>query len=304
MKIDFDLHAHGVERLPVPLTATVHVASEVDRLTDVILCPPTHLSPVPCCAVTRASLREGFCVSPSVAIAQHEDLVRLLQAQDVRCHMLMAAADLPDMCFTRDVAVATPFGLMTLNPAMAHRRAEVDALQTACERWGIPFTPVDRGTVEGGDVCLAREGLLIVGMSGERSTRAGIEALSAPFRAAGWEVLVCPFDADHLHLDTMFCMVGPDEAIACVELLDPQFLRQVKAHGITILPVPARSSATLACNVLSLGHRRVITSTGDSDVGLALQSAGYEVLQVDISQFAACGGGIHCLTQPIRREPA
>lgn len=291
----------GIADFPRPLTA--RVVSETDRLTDVIVCPPSHLTAVPCCEVTRQSLRDGFTVNRREALEQHATLIRTLEAHDVRCHRLAPIADLPDMCFTRDIAVATPFGLVALNPAMPHRRGEVEALIAACEHWRLPVRRIVEGAIEGGDVCVAREGLLIVGMSGERSTSAGIKAFAAPFVASGWDVLICPFEAQHLHLDTIFCMVAKDEAIGCVELLDPGFLREVAARGIRVLPVPATSAATLGCNILALDDRSIIAAAGDDHVAAALGSAGHRVTLVDISQLTPCGGGIHCLTQPLRRTP-
>lgn len=302
MKIDFEFHRGSFAgRLgTAPLKA--RVTSEVDRLTDVVLCPPYHLAPVPCCAVTRRNLREGFAVSPDLALEQHANLVALLEGEDVRCHLLEPVAGLQDMCFTRDVAVATPFGLIALHPAMPHRQDEVDAFAQACERWRLPLGRITGGTIEGGDICIAREGLLLAGTSGERTTHSGIDGLAAPFREHGWDVVTCRFDADHLHLDTMFCMVDVDQAIACVELLEPVFLDAIRAQGISILPVPANSAASLGCNILSLGNRRIVASANDRVVEETLKAAGYDLRIVDVSQFAACGGGIHCLTQPINRD--
>lgn len=301
MKVAFDACSGPALVGPSSAAPPGVVRGETDRLTDVLLCPPHHLVPVPCCAVTRASLEQGFATRTTAALAQHAALVRLLERHGVRCHMLQPSPDLPDMCFTRDIGVATPFGLVALNPAMPHRRGEVAALTAAYARWNLPFTRVERGRVEGGDVCVARDGLLIIGTSGERSSAAGVEAFAAPFRAAGWQVLVCPFHGDHLHLDTIFCMVDRDEAIGCVELLDPRFVQAVAAQGIRILPAPARAAASLGCNVLALGQRSIVASAGDPGVTATLRRAGYAVDVVDISEFAACGGGIHCLTQPLRR---
>ncbi|AUW60360.1 hypothetical protein C1T17_15375 [Sphingobium sp. SCG-1] len=65
--------------------------------------------------------------------------------------------------------------------------------------------------------------------------------------------------------------------------------------------MPSHLSETLGCNILSLGGRRIIVSAADDIVSTRLRAAGYEVHATDVSQFAACGGGIHCLTQPLRR---
>ncbi|MDX3909031.1 MAG: arginine deiminase family protein [Sphingobium sp.] len=304
MKVDFDTAWGGTRPSFFSGQLHSHVMSETDRLTDVILCPPHYLAPVACCAVTRHSIKQGFATCTTEALAQHEALAALLEEEGVRCHMLRPASDLPDMCFTRDVGVATPFGLFALSPALGHRRREVDALLAACRTWDMPVTRIEQGTIEGGDICIARDGLLLIGMSGERSSAAGAEEFAAPFRAAGWEVILCPFHADHLHLDTIFCMLAQDEAIGCIELLDPAFLDAVRAHGIRILPAPAQSAFKLGCNILALGDRRIIASAQDDIVAEILRVAGYRVRTADISQFAACGGGVHCLTQPVRRVAA
>lgn len=301
MKLQFDTFPpFATQAVGEPLVA--NASSETGRLTDVVLCPPHYLAPVPCCAVTRESLASGFALKADRAKQQHAALVRVLRENGVACHMLKPKAGLPDMCFTRDIAVATPFGLRLLNPAMPHRKGEAVALARTCREWGISVDPVDSGTIEGGDVCVARPGLLLVGTSGERTVPAAVESFAAPFRAAGWNVLVCPFHADHLHLDTIFCMVSPYEAIACIDLLDRDFVTQVEAQGIRILPVSPQMAATLGCNILSLGERHIIASEGSTEVITLLRDAGYRVTEVDVSEFTACGGGIHCLTMPLCRK--
>jgi len=99
-------------------------------------------------------------------------------------------------------------------------------------------------------------------------------------------------------------MVEKDEAIGCLELLDPTFVEALYERGIKVIPMPTALSSSLGCNILSLGGRRILTSATDAVVTSALRKAGYAVDDIDISQFAACGGGIHCLTQPLRRIPA
>lgn len=301
MKIDFDGPRSGTAARVRHEYLNSYVLSETDRLTDVILCPPDHLAAVPCCSVTRQHIDLGFVPCVEEALRQHAAFVMLLEKQGVRCHLVPPSDAHPDMCFTRDIGVATPWGMVALNPAMTHRQGEVEALLNTCARWGLPARRISRGLIEGGDICVARDGLLILGMSGERSSAEGIEEFATPFHVAGWDVLICPFHSDHLHLDTIFCMVDKNEAIGCVELLDPAFVFALKQHGISILPMPADLAGTLGCNILSLGGRRIIVSAADDIVPTRLRAAGYEVHATDVSQFAACGGGIHCLTQPMRR---
>jgi N-dimethylarginine dimethylaminohydrolase len=212
---------------------------------------------------------------------------------------------MPDLCFTRDVAVTTPWGVSILRPATTHRRPEAGQMR-AFLRSVAPthLNEVTEGRIEGGDVCLARENLLIIGISGDRTDEDGALAFASRFHDEGWNVVLSPFDPHFLHLDTVFCMVGSETALACVEALDEGFLRTIARAGIKLLPVSYKESRQLGCNVLSVDGHTIIASSATPRVSAMLRSAGYLVHEVDISEVIACGGGVHCLTMPLNRAPS
>lgn len=302
MKLNFEHSEIGGETLNFYPQFTV--TGETDQLTDVLLCAPQHLTAVPCCSVTKESLRSGFQSLPETALMQHDILRRTLEACGVRCRMLDVRSDLPDLCFTRDSMVTTPWGVVGLNPAMVHRSAEARYVSDALASiGGQPVARIDKGFIEGGDVAIIRPGLLIIGVSGERTNDAGANAFSEPFEAAGWEVLHYPFDPHFLHLDTVFCMLGKRQALACAEVLDDSFLEALAARDIEVLPVTYKEARKLGCNVLSLNGRTILAGSGTPRVSAMMRHAGFEVLELDIDQFTACGGGLHCVTMPLRRLP-
>jgi N-dimethylarginine dimethylaminohydrolase len=301
MKLEF-LESQG-RAATRPHAAAWQVRGETERLTDVLLCPPAFLEPVPCCSVTREQVRDGFEVSPAIAMAQHAQLRAALEAQGVTCHIAPAVAGMPDMCFTRDVAVTTPWGLAALNPALTHRRVEVDRLLQAASGLGItPAMRISAGTIEGGDVCVARPGLLILGCSGERTNIAGAQEFAAPFRRSGWDVLIYEYDPHFLHLDTIFCMLDAHHALACTDVLSDGFLADLAARDIRVVPATYKEARALGCNVLSLDGDAILMSKGQPRIGAALTRAGFAPIEVDISQLSACGGGVHCLTMPLARS--
>jgi len=281
------------------------VASETDRLTEVLLCRPTFLEAVPCNAVTRESLCDGFAPSIAEATRQHMNLEAVLEANGVKTQLLRPRAGMPDQCFTRDSAVMTPWGMLGLNPAASHRRSETAQMLVFARDAQLPaLGAIETGTVEGGDVCVLRDGLLVVGYSGERTNEGGAEAVCELFRAAGWRTLTYRFDPHFLHLDTQFCMVDDGLALACTDVLRDDFLRQMEAEGIELIPVSYKEAQKLGCNLLALGDRRVIASASNARVTEELRQRGVQVDVVDVSQFERCGGGIHCLTMPLARRTA
>jgi N-dimethylarginine dimethylaminohydrolase len=281
------------------------VDSEFGRLTDVMLCAPRHLEIVPCNAVSIESRKQGLACCADTAQAQHAALVRTLEMEGVRCHMVPPDARLPDLTFTRDTSLMTPWGLIGLRPSAAHRRPEVEQVQRAAASWGVPMLgTVEEGHVEGGDICMIRPGLVAIGYSGDRTDRTGAEALARIFESRGWRAILTSFDPRFLHLDTQFTMIDRNQAVACVEALETDFLLEVQALDIDIVPTSYAEVQKLGSNLFSLGSGRVISPGDNQRVNRALVRRGFTVIELDIDQFTRCGGGPHCLTMPLARRTA
>lgn len=280
------------------------VDSEYGRLTDVLIAPPPHLEIVPCNDVAVAALGRGLSCCADTAIRQHRALVRALEDEGVRCHAVPAAPGMPDLCFTRDTSLMTPWGLLTLRPSAPHRRGEVAHVADTARRLGVPMLGgLIEGRVEGGDVCIIWPRLVAIGWSGERTDEAGAAALAGLFEARGWTALVTRFDRRFLHLDTIFSIVGRRRALSCIDALEPAFLDRLGSFGIAVEPVTCDEVRQLGCNLLSLGGGRVLSAADNVRVNRTLVASGYRVIALDVDQFTRCGGGIHCLTMPLARLP-
>jgi arginine deiminase len=280
------------------------VDSEFGLLEEVLLASPQHLSLVPCNVVSMDALRNGQACCTIRASAQHRALAAALSAAGVTVRMVPPVPGLADLAFTRDSSLMTPWGLVGLRPGARHRKAEVDAVLEAAETAGFPILGrIETGRVEGGDICLLRPGHVAIGISDVRTDRSGAEALGSVFRRAGWSVIYTPVDPDLLHLDTHFCMLERGLALGCVEKLDPSYVRDVEALGIEIIPVRADEISTLGCNVLPLGERRIVSTGSAPRVDEALRRRGFDVVTVALDEFTQCGGGVHCLTMPLKRRP-
>lgn len=281
------------------------VACETGILTDVLLARPTHLALVPANSISEESLRRGLDCCAVEARAQHRQLIAALEAGGVQCHLVPAVPGLPDLVFARDAALMTPWGLVTLNPALPHRKAEAAHVGAFARRLGVPMAKaITEGTLEGGDVCIVRPGLVVIGWSGVRSSEAGARALAALFEQRGWRALLHRFEPQFLHLDTQLCMIDTDRAIACVDVLERSFVDTLRSLGIDLIAATREEARELACNVVSLGARRIVSSTNQHRLNGVLGSLGYQVIEAAIDQFTRCGGGIHCLTLPLARTRA
>ena len=276
--------------------------SETGRLTDVLLSPPTHLAMVPCNAVTRDSLARGLASCAASAGLQHRALVSRLEAAGISCHLVPPKAGLSDLAFTRDALFLTPWGPVLMRPSEPHRRGEPAHLAEALGHLGIAtLGAVGEGRVEGGDVCLLRPGLVMIGISGERTDETGARALGSIFERRGWRALYTRIDPRYLHLDTQFSLVSTNRAVACLDTLESGFAATMAGLGIELIAATPDEVDRLEANLLCLGGCRVVAPAGNSRINRLLRRLGHDLIEVEIDQFVRCGGGVHCLTMPLAR---
>jgi N-dimethylarginine dimethylaminohydrolase len=54
--------------------------------------------------------------------------------------------------------------------------------------------------------------------------------------------------------------------------------------------------------VVALGDDRVLSMASNGDLNERLKAMGFEVFAPDMSMFQLGGGGVHCLSQALRRD--
>jgi N-dimethylarginine dimethylaminohydrolase len=60
---------------------------------------------------------------------------------------------------------------------------------------------------------------------------------------------------------------------------------------------------SLGCNVVALGDDRVLSTAAATELNARLRALGFTVYDPDMTMFTQAGGGVHCMAQPLRRDP-
>jgi N-dimethylarginine dimethylaminohydrolase len=282
---------------------TWSVDSETGRLREALLCHPDHYRWLPYNAVACRSIAEGRSLDFQQLGQEFGEFEDALAGAGVRCHYLELDERLPYQVYTRDSSLMTPWGPVILQLMRPQRRGEVRSVVEFYESHGRRWQWCTAGSIEGGDVHIIRRGLLLIGYSGERTTQGGALQLAAAFEAKGWEVRLQPFQEHFLHLDVLLCMAAPDLAVACIDVLDEEFQAWLAGKGIELIPVPYRETMELGCNLLSLGDGRVVSPRRNRILNERLKAHGLTVLDPELSLFTQGGGGAHCMTMPLARDP-
>ena len=280
------------------------VDSETGRLRDILLCRPEHYAWQPTNAVALKTLAEGSRgFSLDGVKHQYEGMVTALQENGVTCHFIEPLAHLPYQVYTRDSSQTTPWGPVVTQLFRPQRRGEYASIIRFYQETGGPWAYSTQGTLEGGDIHIIRPGLMLIGHSGERTDEAGARQFAGWFEERGWEVRLQAFAEHFLHLDLLFCMAADNLAVACLEVLDDDLVDWLRAHQIRLIPVSYKDAMALACNLLSLGDGKVIAAAHAQEMNAALKAEGVEVIELPLDLLTRGGGGAHCMTMPLRRDP-
>jgi dimethylargininase len=177
-----------------------------------------------------------------------------------------------------EVAVLAPTGAEA-------RRAEPAGIEPVLREYRYVEHIEPPANLEGGDVLRVGRTLL-VGLS-SRTNAAGVSALEAVARRLSYDVRAVPVRGC-LHLKTA-CTALDERRL----LVNPAWVDSRDLHGFELVRVPPEEP--WAANTLRLGEMTLIAAGQDRTVEV-IRALGFEVLTIDISEFAKAEGGVTCLS--------
>lgn len=281
------------------------VDSDYGVLRDVLLCRPDYFHWLATSSISKATLRSGAKFDRQRAMAQHDEMVQAYQDAGVTCHFLEPEDSLPYQVYTRDSSFMTPWGAVVTQMNQWWRRGEYAPVIRFYQETGIPiFRMITASAFEGGDFDVIEPGAVLIGYCGERTQEPAARQVAGWLEAEGWEVRLAPIAEHYVHIDLMVCMLAPKLAAVCLETTDDWIVEWLKSRRIEIVPVSYRDTMALGCNVVALGNDKVLSTAESKDLNARLRARGFEVYDPDVSMFTLGGGGVHCMCQALRRDPA
>jgi len=256
-------------------------------------------------ALVRDTLRRGYRFDRDLALRQHAEMVDAYRQAGVAVHLLDAREELPYSVYARDSNFMTPFGAVVTQLANPRRRGEYANVLRFYLAHEIPvYDLVSAGNFEGGDFNMIAPGCVLIGYTGLRGEEVAARQVGGWMEAEGIEVRYAPIDEYYVHIDLMVCMLAEKLAAVCLDTTDPEIVSWIESKGIEVVPASFRETMGLGCNVVALGNDRILSSTAAPELNARMRALGFEVYDPDMSQYQLAGGGVHCMCQPLRRDPA
>lgn len=281
------------------------VDSETGVLQDVLVGPIDNLLKIlPTNSMNKKLIREGRQLDVNKARAQYAEVLNCFQDANVTVHTTPADEHLPLQIWARDGSFMTPWGMIVGQMAQWWRRGEYGPVIDFCEQNSLPiYEKVTAGCYEGGDFMLIKPGHALLGYSGERSQEQGALQVQQWLKKEGWDVKLMPIDQHYVHADVLCAMLTDNLAAVCMDVVEPDVLDWLRNLGIELIDVPFKYISSLGINVVSFGNDRVLMPKQSEYLADKCRALGLKVYSPDVSEITVVGGGIHCMCQPLRREP-
>ena len=221
------------------------------------------------------------------ALDQHNNYIRALQQCDVDITILPASEEFPDSVFVEDVALCTPHCAIITRPGAESRRAETALITEAINRFypnKVEYIQAP-GTVEAGDIMMVDKHFYI-GLSA-RTNQEGAKQMIAILEKYGLSGSVVTLEKV-LHLKTGLAYLEHNNLLAAGE-----FITKPEFQHLNIIEIPEEESYAANCIWV---NERVIMPAGYPITKAKIAALGYQVIEVDTSEYRKIDGGVSCMS--------
>ncbi|WP_291653433.1 arginine deiminase family protein [Bosea sp. (in: a-proteobacteria)] len=237
--------------------------------------------------------------------AEHDGLVAALREEGAEVVFVdKAAPGKMKTVYTRDSVIAVNGGAIVTRLGPPIRRGEEQPVTRTLAKLGMPIlrTITGTGLMEGGSFAFLTPKVAVVALS-SRGNEEGARQLEEVLRTQGVELLRVELTGYRLHIDGLFVMLDPETCFLNPSMLPFWFLEKLTELGIRQIEV-CPDDKTSVVNCLAVRPGRVLMREGLSERTQAkFDKAGISIRFVPYDNVALGGGGIHCSTSPLIRDP-
>lgn len=220
------------------------------------------------------------------SLLQHHYYVEVLINCGLNVLILEADNRFPDSVFIEDIALCTPNCCIIANPGASTRNGEKNTIRESIGRFYQNIEEITwPGTLDAGDVMMTGSHYFI-GIS-TRTNEAGADQLIKILRDYGMDGTKIQLKS-FLHLKTGAAYLEGNNLLVSGELLDhPVF------NGFNKIEVSKNEE--YAANSLWI-NGKVLVPRGFPETKGKIENAGYDVIEIDVSEFQKLDGGLSCLS--------
>lgn len=284
-----------------------HIVNEFSTLKKVLVVPtPSIITLFNDFAVNpiqkEAMLKQENIESQKAAAKRHGMLLQVFEDNNIE---LVYSDPKPTgkghtPLFTRDVGVVIEDVYIPSRMSYEYRQVEVPAALEKINHENVYLTDMDY-KLEGGDVVYLEKDLILIGI-GPRTDANGLLLLQSLFPEKTFLPFSTVKEDKAFHIDTNMGVLGDKHLVVLLELVPAEIMLFLADRGYTFVEADMSEYETCCTNVIAIGDRKIIAPAENKITNQRIRESGVEVIEVELKEILAHGGGPHCLTLPLVRE--
>jgi N-dimethylarginine dimethylaminohydrolase len=237
--------------------------------------------------------------------SEHDALVAALRARGIEVHDVEGVdGGRLKSCYTRDPVIMVKGGAIVTRMGTRIRRGEELAITRTLAKLGVPVLRTLSGSavMEGGSFAWINPRTCVIGC-GIRVNREGAAQVGEVLKRQGVDLIVIDLVGYDIHIDGSFQMVDRDLALVDPFGLPYSFLEKLKELKVRTIEITPADNKWII-NSLAVAPGELIMPEGATNRTLDLMASHgltWTILPYDRMQLN--GGGIHCSTTPLIRDP-
>lgn len=233
-------------------------------------------------------LRDGDHDGPAYddVLTEHTAYAEALRALGLTVEILEPLEAFPDSIFVEDPALVFGEGAILLNPGAPTRAGEAAAILPALERLFPQVLTLGEGHVDGGDILVTPQEVLI-GLSA-RTDASGAATLIAALEKLGRKGRVVETPAGVLHFKTGCGLIDEETVAVVAELDDSEIFGPLRR---IVVPAEEATGANLlrVCDTVLLGN-------GFPQLRDLVEAHGVATMALPVSEIGKIDAGLSCMS--------
>ena len=281
----------------------MYVANGTGRLEKVLLSKPSHVHQAE--QINEISKKWDLQqIDESRIQKEFQELHSLYESLGISVELMEKDEILPHAVFSRDFGGCVNEGYILGKFKNDIRLSETEAYEVKMAELGVPLLGEVSGTgvFEGGDFAFLDERTVAIGML-DRTNAEGFGQIRRILKPLGYDVHPVEMDPRYLHLDMCFNLVAPKLAIGYAYLPET-FIALLKKMEIELITDDEHAIFRHGYNVQAIGRNEVISLGRNRGINEKMRKKGLTVHEIELTELLKLGGGIHCMTFPLKRVHA